>query len=353
MVPLKYICTLLALTLFCGSASAVTQADLDVQILGSFPKLARLSSQGGREAGAYLQRVSKAYTAAGYHHLGPELRRSRALIMILSKTGKTNTPPVFKLAKASLLRLSRALAKDAFVKIPKVAGQSIPDYYHLAAQFILNARTALKNVRHGSNPGENWSNQGNLWIGTTSNGIVTITGGLGNFGAGALSGGTLVSNPDNLWSVLTADASANDLATFGNVGSSSSSFSMVSVGTLTLSAANTYTGSTTIREGTLTIYSMAALGDGQVTLNGGSLAIAEPGIWAIFPPDVEIPDDFSSENPVFELGTISYKIGGTEFPVGTEIVKVPDGALIPDGAIELIAPATFTPVATPTPAPEE
>lgn len=59
--------------------------------------------------------------------------------------------------------------------------------------------------------------------------------------------------------------------TIGGAGSISGSASLVKkgTGTLTLTSANTYTGGTTIRSGTLAITNASALGTGTVTLDGG------------------------------------------------------------------------------------
>ena len=63
--------------------------------------------------------------------------------------------------------------------------------------------------------------------------------------------------------------------------SGTGSLSQSGSGTTILSAANTYSGNTTVSAGTLSIGNSSALGTGAVTLSGGSLGVAAGGGWTL------------------------------------------------------------------------
>ncbi len=74
-------------------------------------------------------------------------------------------------------------------------------------------------------------------------------------------------------SILTVNESGIDsfAGGLGGSGTDQNNLALVQAGsgTLTLSAANTYTGGTTISAGTLVVGNSATLGGGDVNLNGG------------------------------------------------------------------------------------
>ena len=123
-------------------------------------------------------------------------------------------------------------------------------------------------------------------------GGITILGGTLSFGSGSLGTGTIAVNGGTLqWNgsntqdisarltlqngtVATLDTNGNavTLATaFG--GNTSGSLTKVGAGTLTLSAANTYTGGTTLSAGTLRAGVNGAFGSGAISLNAGTLDV--------------------------------------------------------------------------------
>ena len=76
-------------------------------------------------------------------------------------------------------------------------------------------------------------------------------------------------------------------------------------GTTILSAANTYSGNTTIAAGTLSIGNSSALGTGTVTLSGGSLGVTGGGGWILTNAVV------LSANSVADTGGGNLTSGGT------------------------------------------
>ena len=129
--------------------------------------------------------------------------------------------------------------------------------------------------------------------GTRSNTIAGSTGTLAKAGANTLtlsgsntfSGGTLISagtlqftNGGSVGGNITNNSalvfSRTDNATAANTISGSGSLTKQGTGTLTLSGNNTYTGTSTLSAGTLTLGHTNALGTGPVTVNGGTLDLA-------------------------------------------------------------------------------
>ena|GEM_PF-2833743 len=125
----------------------------------------------------------------------------------------------------------------------------------------------------------------NTYLGDT----VLDGGTLGLHSDSAISGGTLrvlgstvqyadgvnISNPIELQNDATMEVNGSDAAEqSGVISETGGSFgiSKTGTGTLTLSAANTYTGGTELNEGVLFLGNASALGTGTLTINGGGLA---------------------------------------------------------------------------------
>jgi fibronectin-binding autotransporter adhesin len=86
-------------------------------------------------------------------------------------------------------------------------------------------------------------------------------------GNSSVSGDLALANTTNTWTVnpgLTMDVS-------GAISGTSAAITKNGTGTLTLSAANTYSGGTTLNSGTLIVGGGEAIGTGTLTLNGGTL----------------------------------------------------------------------------------
>ncbi|MBP3693523.1 MAG: autotransporter-associated beta strand repeat-containing protein [Thermoguttaceae bacterium] len=86
---------------------------------------------------------------------------------------------------------------------------------------------------------------------------------------------------------VTFDVTSGTLTVNGII-KSDGGFTKTGEGTLTLTAANTYSKGTTINAGTLAISSTTGLGTGKVTLNGGTLDASAAGNNKTFAYDVEV-----------------------------------------------------------------
>jgi outer membrane autotransporter protein len=105
----------------------------------------------------------------------------------------------------------------------------------------------------------------------TYTGGTTITGGTLQIGNGGTTGSIVGNVLDNGSLVFNR----SDAITFPGIVSGTGSLSQTGSGSLTLIAANTYSGGTVIDRGTLLVDNARALGVGNVTVNGGILA-ADP-----------------------------------------------------------------------------
>ena len=108
----------------------------------------------------------------------------------------------------------------------------------------------------------------------TYTGGTTISGGTLQIGNGGTTGSIVGNVTDN--SNLVFDRS--DAITFPGVVSGTGSLTKLGSGTLTLPSANTYSGGTLLQSGTLVVDNAAALGTGNVSVNGGTLATEVPSI---------------------------------------------------------------------------
>ncbi|GAB5559231.1 MAG: hypothetical protein SynsKO_08780 [Synoicihabitans sp.] len=111
-------------------------------------------------------------------------------------------------------------------------------------------------------------------VGTHNNGRydpgdIDIIAGLGSATGGFLSGSTLGLSTSSYGYTYDSDI-ANP-----NSGANTLNLAKFSGGKLTLGGNNTYTGTTTIHEGTLELSSSTALGSGALVLNGGSLSVSD------------------------------------------------------------------------------
>jgi autotransporter-associated beta strand protein len=111
-----------------------------------------------------------------------------------------------------------------------------------------------------------------------------VTSGLGTVTSRVFDGGTLILAANNADAfTITNLGGAMNVATgavtasgvISNEGLNAGMLKKTGAGRLVLSAANTYSGGTTVEAGTLQISTMDNLGSGAVTLNGGTLAVTE------------------------------------------------------------------------------
>ncbi|NEX92493.1 autotransporter-associated beta strand repeat-containing protein [Caulobacter sp. 17J65-9] len=120
-------------------------------------------------------------------------------------------------------------------------------------------------------------------------GTLTLTGTSNYDGGTLISGGKLVGDTRSLQGAITDNAqlefAMNSNGTFqgtggaGTFGSISGSGSVIKsgTGTLTIGAANTYDGGTSIAGGTIKLDNLDGLGTGTVSMNGGSLRFGASG----------------------------------------------------------------------------
>jgi autotransporter-associated beta strand protein len=111
-----------------------------------------------------------------------------------------------------------------------------------------------------------------------------VTSGLGTVTSRVFDGGTLILAANNADAfTITNLGGAMNVATgavtasgvISNEGLNAGMLKKTGAGRLVLSAANTYSGGTTVEAGTLQISTMENLGSGAVMLNGGTLAVTE------------------------------------------------------------------------------
>ena len=105
----------------------------------------------------------------------------------------------------------------------------------------------------------------------TYTGLTTVSGGILQIGAGGAAGS--INGTSGVADNAVLAFSRSDSVTFSKVISGSGSVTMLGPGALVLSAADTYTGGTTISGGTLQLGNAAALGStsGAATVSGGVL----------------------------------------------------------------------------------
>jgi autotransporter-associated beta strand protein len=129
---------------------------------------------------------------------------------------------------------------------------------------LINGTASLGLIKAG--PGTLTLSGANTYTGGT-----TITGGTLKIGNGGTTGSIVGNVVDNGSLVFNR----SDAITFPGIVSGTGSLSQTGPGSLTLTAANTYSGGTVIDRGTLLVDNAHALGTGNVTVNGGILA-ADP-----------------------------------------------------------------------------
>lgn len=160
------------------------------------------------------------------------------------------------------------------------------------------------------------ANLGNAAGGVTLNGgTLQTTASLSSSSAFYLTGGGGTFTPES-GTTLTLSGAINDL------GASTGSMTMAGTGTLALAGASTYSGGTTINEGTLSISSDANLGNssGSLTVDGGTL---------------QTTASLSSDRSI----TLGVRSGAFMPDAGTTLTL--DGAIGGPGGLLMIGPGTL------------
>ena len=148
--------------------------------------------------------------------------------------------------------------------------------------------------------------------------------------AGGISSGALT----GVKTVTFAGAGAANVSGVIANGAGSVALSKTGAGTLTLSNANTYTGQTTVTQGTLSVTTTDALGTGAAVLvNGGTLALANNfvTVGAVTLTSGSITgsgDQLTATSYAVESGTISARLAGA----GVTLTKTTAGTVTLSGA---------------------
>jgi autotransporter-associated beta strand protein len=114
----------------------------------------------------------------------------------------------------------------------------------------------------------------------TGGGALTLTGSNAYSGPTTVLGGSLVGSTTSLPTTINLANNANVTfsqavsGTFSNTVTGSGSLTVQGPGALTLAVSNSYTGGTTIANGTVRVINTSALGSGAVALAGGTLSLA-------------------------------------------------------------------------------
>ena len=185
----------------------------------------------------------------------------------------------------------------------------------------------------------------------TYSGVTTITSGTLQIGDGFTDGSIASSSGIVLTSALVYNVVGS--GSYANVISGAGSLSKTGLGTLTLSAANTFTGAITVSAGTLqATTSAAALGTGAATLTlaGGSVQLANDTGLAFnrnttVAANTTITSDrlTSGAGGTQTLGTLSIGAQTLSLAAGTNVASGTAGLTF--GATTLTGAATFNPAA--------
>jgi len=129
---------------------------------------------------------------------------------------------------------------------------------------------------------------------------------------------------------ITQNAAAggfNAVATFDNDITGTGKLTHVGTGTLRLAGSNTFSGGVEVDEGNVTAVSAAALGTGNVTLKGGTLAVAAPSavIVGSFTADLKSALRFNIDGG---FGNRALTIGKSGSLLGTLILNFLDGLML-------------------------
>jgi hypothetical protein len=286
----------------CATAGAtVTKEEQEVQLLGNFPALQKLSRDNGAMR-KFLNRISGTYAEMGYDDFARELRRSGSMVVLFGQPERSAKSGTLKKARAALSRLKQALEDDRFVTLPSATNDAMPDYYGLAAAFLDAADIAVKNLSLGKNVANSLrNNKATIWIThNTGSNTFSLTG---SFAPGVAF-------------EFEMPVQTTYQATTGNYSFNPSSFSSTNL-------AASVTGS------------IQSFFSGSLTINAGGGFFYYSDLQEIaLPPDLALPldEDYQivrvageSENLVTE--------SGTPLPAGTQIIRIRDTFVPPTGAL--------------------
>jgi autotransporter-associated beta strand protein len=161
-------------------------------------------------------------------------------------------------------------------------------------------------------------------------GAVTLGGGIFQAGANGLN----FSNPFNVNTTGgTVDTNGNTLTLAGVIadGNGPGALTKMGTGTLTLSAANTYSGGTTVIGGLINFKSASNFGSGTITLNGGGLQ------WAS-----GTSTDISSRLAAFGAGGATFDTNGNNVTLASALLGTGGLTKIGAGALTLTGTNTYS-----------
>jgi fibronectin-binding autotransporter adhesin len=145
--------------------------------------------------------------------------------------------------------------------------------------------------------------------GNAMNGPITIAAGTLQIGNGDTNG-SLGNGPISNQSALVMNKSTNNGATLGGAITGPGTITVKS-GSLLLTGTNTYTGTTTVETGDISLRNNLALGDpavGTVVLSGGSLRVPSLGTWVIPEPVSVVGEGYTGFPGALYANTLSNNV---------------------------------------------
>jgi hypothetical protein len=333
--------------------AAAMPSDAAVQKLDDIAAITRLKSKTAIHA--YLHKVANAYRRAGYGKFARELQKSEALFEAIAESSGSDSADELPSARHALRRLTFALNKNDFIAVPTRVGRRLPNYFLIAASFVLNSNRALQNLSAGKPATKGLKlARSTDWVTNLDGETVELSShsrGTPVASANTYTGSTTINGGTLQVSASSFTMDSANTTTYSVSGVSFSGFTQIGSGTMTLYGLSTYNGVTTIPSGWLTDNTADGSALSKVLLEGGSLNIPSfsSALLAV-PAEIAVPADITDS--AFLTLSQDYTVDGIDFASGTQFFKVADDYAAPEGTTLLPAgPLTATPVATPTPTP--
>lgn len=266
------------------------------------------SKPGRRSLKSYFRRTTKIYRSQGYDRIASALKKSFPVLLEIgsAESAADLNRPRARRATRNILRESLAFQS---IVAPTQADPVVPLYTALAASYGAQLKTAFQNLRKDRRLTKGFGKTPNeMWLGTPINYL----------------GGAFPVEPINLGSGYTYNVGASGTNSYG--------------GSVTGNGANIDIDFSTLNALTFPYFRgfPIALPMDQPVPPGATLQI-DP--WRVT----------QSPNKILTLGTTRYDLTDVPTDPPHRIYGLPEGTVIPDGAIVLIS--IEEPEPTPTPAP--